>query len=60
MFTRYKKTLVGITSKNYTSSICQNFKPTTLTAPCQRLNHPRSATCTMYAAQIYNPNICFR
>ena len=34
----------------------QHRQATTLTAPCQRLNHthPRSAACAIYGAQIYN------
>ena len=37
----------------------RHWQSTTLTAPCQRLNHthPRSAAYATYAAQIYNPNV---
>ncbi len=47
------------TSSHYAASIVRHWRATTLTAPCQRLNHthPRSAAFAIYAAQIYNPKV---
>ena len=46
-FTQFRKGLTGLTSRNCSISIRRHWQTTTLTAPCQRLNHthPRSAAC---------------
>ena len=60
--TRFIKFLTGLTgprSRNCTTWIRRHWQPTTLTVPCQYLNHThtRSAACAICAAQIYNPKV---
>ena len=52
-----RRDLICVTSGICTMPTIRNWKPTTLTAPSQRLirTYPRSATCAISAAQITTP-----